>query len=376
MKTLTDRDWAETIAQKIHAKTKEVVRRNREAIPYTASEGRFDDWSGPDQICWWTNGFWAGQLWQLYHAFLDEAYKDTARLIEEKLDANLMNYMGMDHDSGFKWLLTSYASYLLTRDEASKNRLMLAAGNLAGRLNLAAGLIRAWNDPGTGDTAGWAIIDCMMNLPLLYAASDLTKDPRFCQIARCHADHAMKAFIRENGSSAHIAVFDPETGRLLGTKGGQGMKEGSSWTRGQSWALYGFTLSYRHTGEMRYLETAKRVAAYIMSRIPENGCVPVDYDQAADCSWEDDTAAAITACGLLELERQVGDEGDRYHECAMKLLRFLAEERCDWSEDTDPLLTRCSAAYHDKFHDFPIIYGDYYFTEAILKLCDKELFLW
>lgn len=375
---MDDRQWAEEIAEKIHKKEQLVVMRNRQKIPYTATgQGKFDDWSPEDKICWWTNGFWAGMLWQLYHAFGTQVYRETAEWIEQKLDKNLMTYMGMDHDSGFKWLLTAGADYRETESAASKNRFMLAAGNLAGRLNLNAGLIRAWNDDGSGDTAGWAIIDCMMNLPLLYQASEMTKDPRFRQIAECHADHAMQAFIREDGSAHHIVTFDPQTGKLMGALGGQGMEEGSSWTRGQSWALYGFVLSYLHTGKKKYLETAQKVADYVISQIPESGIVPVDYKQPADCVWEDSTAAAITACGLLELEKNVDKKrGGDYHGMALKLLHVLAEKRCCLDENVDYFLENCSAAYHDKMHNFPIIYGDYYFTEAVLKLCGKELFMW
>lgn len=175
---MDDREWAQKVIERIYRKEMEVVRRNADRIPYTTEDGRFDDWSGEDKICWWTNGFWAGQLWQLYHVYREDSFRETAERIEDKLDQNLMNYMGMDHDSGFKWLLTAGADYMETGNEESKNRLMLAAGNLAGRLNLNAGMIRAWNDTGSGETAGWAIIDCMMNLPLLYRASELTNDSR------------------------------------------------------------------------------------------------------------------------------------------------------------------------------------------------------
>ncbi len=357
---------------KIYRKEAIVVKRNADKIPYTTEDGVFDDWSSPDKICWWTNGFWAGQLWLLYHAYKDESFKKAAEGIEKKLDANLMNYMGMDHDSGFKWLLTSGANFLETGSEEAKNRFMLAAGNLAGRLNLNSGLIRAWNDPRNGDTAGWAIIDCMMNLPLLYRASEMTNDPRFKQIAMCHADHAIKAFVRENGSVNHIVTFDPESGKITGSKGGQGMKEGSSWTRGQSWALYGFTLSYRHTKKKEYLETAVKVADYVLSQIPKSGIIPVDFLQPDTCDYEDSTAAAIFACGLIEL----GEVDKKYLDAAAMLLKTLTEKRCCFDEKKDHFLEKCSAAYNDNKHNFTIIYGDYYYTEALLKLAKKDLFLW
>ena len=370
-----EKEWAKSVALRIFEKEKIVAKRNKNKIPYTSIKGCFDDKT--NQINWWTNGFWAGQLWLLYHAFGEEMFREIAENIETKLDAVLMDFMGMDHDSGFKWLLTSVANYKMTGSQVSKNRALLSASDLAGRINPAGKFIRAWNDDGSGDRAGWAIIDCMMNLPLLYWAGEVTNDPRFEQIAMMHADTAGKAFIREDGSVAHIAVFDPATGDFLKTLGGQGLGEGSSWTRGQSWALYGFSLSYRHTQKQEYLETAIKVADYVLSQIPASGIVPVDFCQDASCTWEDSTAAAIFACGLLELEQYAPEQdAARYHEMALILLHTLEESRCNWSLDADHLLENCSAAYHDEQHNFPIIYGDYYFTEAILKLCNKDLFLW
>lgn len=364
-----DYAWADKVAGKIYEKVKMSARRSKDKIPYLSVDGIFDDWSG--NISWWTNGFYCGQLWQLYHAYGDEIFCKTAENIEDKLDKSLMDYMGMDHDSGFKWLLTSVANYKETGSKRSKNRALLAASNLAGRF------IRAWNDKGDGSTAGWAIIDCMMNLPLLYWASKETNDPRFAQIAKAHADTAAKAFIRENGSINHIVQFDVNTGNITGTLGGQGKETGSSWTRGQAWAIYGFALSYRHSGNKYYLETAKKAAGYFISCIPVSGIIPVDFCQDKELMWEDSTAAAIAACGMLEIEMHVKEEEkELFHKKAIKLLKTLEEKRSNWNTDADYILENGSVAYNDEKHNFPVIYGDYYFTEAIFKLCGKELFMW
>ena len=375
---MNEREWALSVAEKICAKVKISAERSKDKVPYITINGLFDDWS--DRISWWTNGFYAGQLWQLYHAYGVEQFKTVAEALEKKLDGSLMDYRGMDHDSGFKWLLTSVANYKLTGNKESKNRALLAAANLAGRFNPAGCFLRAWNDwtdENIGDNAGWAIIDCMMNLPLLYWASGQTRDPRFTQIAMAHADTAMKTFVRENGSVAHIVRFHPETGEMLETLGGQGIGVGSSWTRGQAWAVYGFALSYRHTKKEEYLETAKKVARYFANNVPEDGLVPVDFCQEASLDWEDDSAAAIAACGMLEIELHVeGEEKNFFHNAARKLLTALAENRCNWDEATDYIVERCSSCYHEEHHNFSLIYADYYFTEAILKLCGKELFMW
>lgn len=368
--------WAKGVSEKIKHKTSIVAERNKHKIPYTTEDGYFNDMTDKD-ICWWTNGFWGGMMWQLYHATGEDLFRGIAEENEKKLDRNLMNPQGLDHDNGFKWLPTSVANYRISGNLESRNRGMLAANNLAGRFNPVGRFIRAWNDNGDGRTIGWAIIDCMMNLPLLYWAYEETKDPRFLQIATIHADTAEQYFVRQDGSVNHIVEFDPTTGEFVKTYGGQGYAEGSSWTRGQAWGIYGFILSYLHTKKEAYLNTAKRIANYFIANTPENGLIPVDFRQPEACSLTDSTAAAIAACGMLEIAKQVTEnEKHVYHNAAIRLLRTLDQDRCNWSEDCDNILEKCTAAFHDKTHEFSIIYGDYYFIEAIFKLTGEELFIW
>ena len=374
-----DKSWINGIYNKILEKEKNVAERSRDKIPYTTKDGVFDN-KGKTDICWWTNGFWGGMMWQLYNATKESVYLENALVTEIKLDANLMNRQGMDHDSGFKWLPTSVAHYHMTGDMASRNRALLAADNLAGRFNPAGKFIRAWNNwdgNEDGSLAGRAIIDCMMNLPLLYWAGDEVHDPKFYHIAKMHADTAAEYFIREDGSAKHIVEFDAMTGEYLHSVGGQGYGHGSSWTRGQAWAVYGFVLSYLHTGEERYLATSRKVADYFIANIPASKLIPVDFRQPESPAYEDSTAAAIAACGLLELAKCVhGNDRDKYENAALEMLKALADKHCNWDRNTDNLLEKCTAAYHDSEHEISIIYGDYYFIEAVWKLMDKELFIW
>lgn len=372
-------DWVNEVYEKILSKEKKVVERNRNKIPYTTKDGVFDDKSGKD-ICWWTNGFWGGMLWQLYYATHDPLYMEAAIESEIKLDRNLMDRQGLDHDNGFKWMPTAAAHYRLTGSRESRNRALLAADNLVGRFNPVGRFIRAWNDwdeKEVGSFAGRAIIDCMMNLPLLYWAGDELKDPKFYHIAKMHADTAMKYFIREDGSVKHIIEFDAETGKYLHSVGGQGYGHGSSWTRGQAWAIYGFVLSYIHTKEKRYLEASMKVADYFISCIPESKLIPVDFRQPKVPDYEDSCAAAIASCGMLELAKYApNDCSESYQAAALDMLKALADKRCCWDSNVDHLIEKCTAAYHDTDHEYAIIYGDYYFIEAIWKLQDRELFIW
>lgn len=369
--------WVQETLDRMAKKMEKVSRRSAAKIPYTTVKGIHDDKT--NDISWWTNGFWGGMMWQMFHLTGEEFYQRIARQNEEKLDVNFLHYGMLDHDNGFKWLPTAVADYRVTGNPDSKNRGLLAAEILAGRYNCAGKFIRAWNDwDGSGeDHRGWAIIDCMMNLPLLYWAAEETGDPRFSQIAVNHANTAAEYFVRGDGSVNHIVEFDPVTGEMVRTYGGQGAETGSSWTRGQSWGLYGFTLSYLHTKDDNYLETAQRIANYFMANIPESGLIPVDFRQPPDVRWEDSTAAAIASCGLIELAKLTdGRQREVYLDAALKMLRALESHSFNWNEEEDHFLTKCTAAYHDKEHEFSIIYGDYYFLEALLKLTDQELFIW
>ena len=221
------RKWAEGLSEKIIAKMEYVVMRNKGKIPYVAKDGVWNDCS-KESIGWWTNGFWGGINWQLFKATGNPVFKESADWTEAQMDRVFLDYKSMDHDSGFRWLPTSYASFALTRSKASYNRLRLAADNLAGRFNSTGNFIRAWNEEGKKTRAGYAIIDCLMNLPLLYWAARATGDYRYHVIATRHVDTVLSHFIREDGSAVHIAEFDPKSGEFLRTYGGQGMQEGSS----------------------------------------------------------------------------------------------------------------------------------------------------
>lgn len=374
-----EKKWLEEAGEKLEKKLVKAALRNEGKIPYISKDGHYDDLS-ESNVYWWTNGFYGGLLWQLYNVCEDGEIRKylakEARGVEEKLDKVFLNFDAMDHDAGFRWLPTAVMDYRMTGSREARNRGLVAAQALLGRWNPNGNFIRAWSDYGDTRNTGIVIIDSMMNLPLLYWASEEIGDPRFKKIALLHADTIMKNFIRENGSSIHIGEFDPETGKFIKEHGGQGFKDGSSWTRGQGWAIYGFTLSYLHTGEEKYLKTALRVADNFIKNIPEDGLIPVDFDQPKEIDYHDDCAAAIAVCGMLTIAGVLKEGNEKYYEAAMKLLHALIEKDSDLSEDTDPVLMRASAAYHDKNHDFPMLYADYYLVEAVWKLLGCDVMVW
>lgn len=378
-----DQLWVQSTIDKITGKMAWLSDKSSEKIPYSTDEnGEHDDkrvgeYRIDDGLQWWTNGFWGGILWLMYQETGEEKYAAIARKSEVWMDECFEAFLGLHHDVGFMWLPTSVANYRLTGDMDARRRGLHAANLLAGRFNPVGRFIRAWDDVGDEDTRGWAIIDCMFNIPLLYWASEETKDPRYKHIAMMHADTVMGAFIRPDGSSEHIVKFDPEVGGKLETYRGQGYAKGSAWTRGQTWAMYGFMMSYIHTKKPEYLDTAKRVARYFMDHIPESGIIPVDFQQPAEPAYEDSTAAAIAACGFIELAKYVeDDEKAEYMQAALKLLKVLDEQKCDYSEQQDNIVNMCSGAYFNNSQNISIIYGDYYYMEALLKLKGDDVFFW
>ncbi len=383
-----DREWLEGIYQKLLVKMKAECGRVGTKIPYSPKDGRYSDMAEafPGGIGFWTNGFWPGMLWQMYSATEDEIYKETAEGVEERLAGLLDTFESLDHDIGFLFLPSAVANYRKTGNKDARRRGLHAANILAGRFNPVGKFIRAWNGSvgpvmGEKESSGGMIIDCMMNIPLLYWAAKETGDPRFHHVAVSHAKTAQQYIVREDGSCNHIVVFDPQTGEFLDNPGGQGFEQGSAWSRGQSWAVYGFSLSYRHTGDESFLNTAKRCAHYCISNLAVNGWLPlVDYRAPKEPLKYDSTAGMITACGLLELAEHVGEyEKNLYTTAALNILKACDAKFSNWDPEADSIVDGGTFFYHDpegKNTEVPIIYADYYFIEALLRLKGEALFIW
>jgi unsaturated chondroitin disaccharide hydrolase len=370
-----DRQWAEQVWGKIKIKISAQCGRMGLKTPYVAVDGRYTD-KMAENIYWWCNGFWPGMLWLLYHDTKENPYQETAQGIEERLDEALCGYEGLHHDVGFMWTLTSRLNYQLTSNPASRVRALHAANLLAGRYNPRGRFIRSWNKQYTG----WVIIDCMMNLPLLYWAGEQLEDPRYRYIAVEHTETVLKYLVREDGSCGHIAVLNPDNGDLLETPAGQGYAAGSSWSRGQAWALYGFALALQYTGEERYGAAAQRIAAYVVAALSRCGFVPpVDFRAPDEPLKIDTSAGMITAAGLLCLADQSGGDGRKfYYDSALKILKTLEKTFCDWDPGRDSVVQRGSAQYSDRpgENDVPLIYADYFFLEAVHYILHPEFRVW
>ena len=340
-------------------------------IPYKSEGGQWIA-SPYDGNSWWTGGFWPGLMWQLYAATGDASFKAEARRVQRLLTDEFRRFMWLNHDVGFMYLLSCGADYKLTGDEQAKTDTLHAANLLMGRFN-PKGYIRAWNHP---DHAGYAIIDCMMNLSLLFWAARETKDPRFAHVAQIHADTTLREFLRPDGSVSHIVEFDPQTGARVREHGGQGYAEGSQWSRGQAWGLYGFTLAYMNAQQIRYQDAAKRIADNFIRHIREDGLTDCDFCQPKDEMRLDNIAGAVAACGLMELAKLTGD--DAYQQAGIRLVDGLLAHCVDWTAQNMGLLTHCTASYHDDGagRHTNIVYGDYFLVEALAKLTGSDPMLW
>lgn len=369
-----DQEFINNVWEKLDKKLSNIAERSRDKIPYTSINGTHTDHQEKN-ICWWTNGFWGGLMWLMYYGTKKAVYKLSAERNEEILDKAFESFYGLHHDVGFMWHLTAGVNYRITGSEDSKKRALYAANQLSSRFNIKGNFIRAWNvDPCV------SIIDSMMNIPLLYWSSREVGDPRYKHIAMEHANTIMENHIRPDGSVKHICVYDPESGEYLEHLAGQGYDLNSSWSRGQAWALHGFVLSYIHTGKQEYLDTAKRVAHYFIASVCDDYLPKSDFRSPSEPLLYDSTASACAACGLLEIARNVPDyEGQMYYNAAIKLLKALDEKCCNYELNEDSIVGMGTEFWTDdedligKKANIPIIYGDYYFAEAIYKLKGYEL---
>ncbi len=332
----------------------------------------------------WTSSFWGALNYLLYEHTKNEDYLTTAKNSERLMDEGLKNFDKLHHDVGFMWDILSAAGYRITGDEDSRRRALFAAATLSARFVLSGGFLRSWNGVMFGgDTTNWTIIDCMMNLPLLYFASNELGDDRYKQIGMAHADMVLMDHIREDGSVAHIVEHDRETGEVVRTLGGQGCAIGSSWSRGQTWALYGMMLSYIYTKEERYLDAAKRVAHYFIANVCDDWLPRVDFRAPSEPVMYDSTAGAIAACGLIEIAKAVGEnEGGMYMNAAINILKAMREKFMNFDPNTDDMLGYGTMKYPVDGNyqaagvHISIIYGDFFYTEAILKLLGSEFNPW
>jgi len=313
----------------------------------------------------WTSGFFPGCLWYVYRFTHDEQYKQTAQEWTTGLAAQQFNTH--THDLGFM-LYDSYGQgYAITGDTAYRSVLLQGARSLSTRFHANVGAIRSWDNP---DFNYPVIIDNLMNLEYLFWATKASGDSSFYKIALAHANTDLRYRFRPDNSSYHVLDFDSTTGKLLRRMTHQGYSDSSCWARGQAWGIYGYTVLYRETHDPRFLQRAILTANYFLKhtdKIPDH--IPYWDFQAPDIpnAPRDASAAAVAASALFELSAYAGPH---YREKAVQLLKVLCSPRyLAPAGSTDCFLLRHSTGHkpHNSEIDVPLIYGDYYFLEALWR---------
>ena len=317
----------------------------------------------------WTSGFFPGELWFLYEYTQNNFWKKKAQQHTDILEKEKMN--GSTHDMGFKVYCSFGNGYRLTQDEHYKEVLLQSARTLATRFKPAAGIIRSWDH----STAKWVcpvIIDNMMNLELLFWATKESKDSTFYRIAVDHAKTTMKHHFRPDFSSYHVIDYDTITGQVLKKNTHQGFADESAWSRGQAWALYGYTMCYRETRLPEFLEQAQNIEKYLFTHpnMPEDLIPYWDFDAPGiPDEPRDVSAATVIASALYELSLYDPEKGERYRSNADKIIENLTKHyRATLKKDNGFLLLHSTGTKPTNTEvDVPIVYADYYFIEALMR---------
>ena len=319
----------------------------------------------------WTSGFWPGILWYMYEYTKKPEWKTKAEEVTALMEREPKNRGS--HDVGFK-VYNSYGNgYRLTNNQEYKKQILQGAVTLATRFNAKVGCIRSW------DFGKWqypVIVDNMMNLELLFAATRFSGDSLYYKIAVSHANTTMKNHFRSDYSSFHVMDYDTITGKVIGGSTHQGYADASAWARGQAWALYGYTMCYRETKNPAYLKQAENIAAYLL----KHPLLPVDkvpyWDfNVPDLSKEprDASAAAIIASALYEL-KDYSSNKKQYISAADKILKSLTQYyRATLGSSKGFILLHSTG--NKPFNgevDVPLIYADYYYLEALLRKKSKQ----
>ncbi|MFI3292999.1 MAG: glycoside hydrolase family 88 protein [Rikenellaceae bacterium] len=315
----------------------------------------------------WTSGFYPGVLWLTYEFTGNETVRAKAEIFTLMLREVAFS-PARDHDIGFQVYPSFGNGYRLTGNSSFKYAMLSAADTLATLFNPTVGAIHSW--PFKPEYEHNTIVDNMMNLELLFWAAKNGGEERLKDIAVSHAEVTQKYIVRPDNAVYHLGEFSKD-GKFIRGVAHQGYADESMWARGQAWGIYGFAIAYRESGREDFLATSMRLADHFIERLPKDGVPYWDFDvPSIPDAPKDASAAAAAASGMLELYLLINDKsvGEKYYEAAVKLLESISTDEY-MATGTDAILTH-STGHHPKGWeiDVPIIYGDYYYLDALLKL--------
>ena len=319
----------------------------------------------------WCAGFWPGVLWYDYEYTQDKHIQEEAEKFTGSLEF-LSHTPAFDHDLGFLVFCSYGNGYRLTKNPAYKQVILDTADTLATLFNPTVGTILSW--PREVKPRNWphnTIMDNMINLEMLFWAAKNGGNPYLYDVAVAHADKTMKCHFRPDYTSYHVAVYDTITGNLIKGVTHQGYADSTMWARGQAWAIYGYTVVYRETRDPKYLDFVQKVTDVYLERLPEDKIPYWDFD-APDIpnAPRDASAAAVVASALLELSTYLPNgTGKRYKDAAVGMLASLSSDSYQSGKSKPSFLLHSVGHWpnHSEI-DASIIYADYYYIEALLRL--------
>lgn len=319
----------------------------------------------------WCAGFWPGVLWYDYEYTQDKRVLEEAEKFTHSLEF-LSRTPAFDHDLGFLVFCSYGNGYRLTKNPAYKQVILDTADTLATLFNPVVGTILSW--PREVEPRNWphnTIMDNMINLEMLFWAAKNGGNPYLYDIAVSHADKTMKCHFRPDYTSYHVAVYDTITGNLIKGVTHQGYADNTMWARGQAWAIYGYTVVYRETKDPKYLDFAQKVTDVYLERLPEDKVPYWDFDDPSiPDAPRDASAAAVVASSLLELSTYLPNgTGKRYKEVAIEMLTSLSSDNYQSGKSKSSFLLHSTGHWPNGSEiDASIIYADYYYIEALLRL--------
>ena len=336
---------------------------------------------------YWTCGFWTGEIWLSYEFSGDARLRAAG---EKQIDSFLHridNKIEVDHhDMGFLYSPSCVAGYKLTGNKKGREAAIKAADQLITRYHPVGEFIQAWG-PMDAPENYRLIIDCLLNLPLLYWASEETGDDKYRDIAEKHIHTAVANVIREDYSTWHTFFFDMETGAPDHGATCQGYRDGSAWARGQAWGIYGMALAYKYTGRKEYIDLFRHVTEYFLTHLPTDLIPFWDLEFTdGDDQPRDSSSASIAACGMLEMIQYLEDEEEVQHylRIAKQIMKSLYDNYAVWDEKiSNGLVLHSTYSNHSPYNtcnhygvDECNSWGDYFYMEALTRLSKKWTPYW